>query len=127
MGQMTIVLPGERSPSQNEYYSSPHWSTRSRMAQRIHAVVQNRLREMDIGPGETCRKQVEIEVVGYFDKRPLDASNIVVKVYEDALKGWLIVDDSPKWVARVSATSRTDKENPRVEIIITEVVPYEQP
>lgn len=123
MGQMTIVLPGLRSPSQNEYYSSPHWSARQRMAKRIHSTVQNRLREMDIGPGETCRKRVDLEIVCYFDKRPLDSSNIVAKVFEDALKGWLIVDDSPKWVNRVSTLSQVDKENPRVEIIITEVIP----
>lgn len=125
MGQMTIVLAGLRSPSQNDYYSSPHWSARQRMAQQIHHAVHKRLEEMDIGPGETCRKRVSLHVICYFDKRPLDSSNIVVKIFEDALKGWLLVDDSPKWVDTVSGTSRIDRENPRTEIIITEV--EEQP
>jgi len=121
MGQLTIVLPGERSPSVNEYYSTPHWSKRNAIARRIHETVQNRLRQMGIGPGETCNNRVSITVVGYFDKRPLDASNISAKMYEDSLKGWLIEDDSPKYVEAITAVSRVDKSNPRVEIILTEV------
>lgn len=76
---------------------------------------------MGIQPGTTCNKRVEIEVVGYFDKRPLDADNICSKIYLDSLKGWLIEDDSPKFVDRVSTASRIDKENPRVEITLSEV------
>lgn len=122
MGQMTIVLPGERSPSQNEYYSSPHWSKRNEIAKRVHQTVRNRLQQMGIGPGETCNNRVDIEVIGYFDKRPLDSSNIAVKLYEDALKGWLIEDDSLDYVRKVGGESRVDKENPRVEIVLTEVI-----
>lgn len=121
MGQLTIVLPGERSPSVNEIYSSPHWSKRNAIAKRVHETVHNRLREMGIGPGETCNNRVAITVIGYFDKRPLDSSNISIKIYEDSLKGWLIEDDSPKFVESVTAISRVDKLNPRVEIILTEV------
>jgi Holliday junction resolvase RusA-like endonuclease len=122
MGQLTIVLSGERSPSVNEYYSTPHWAKRNKIAQTVHQTVQNRLREMGIGPGETCNNRVSITVIGYFDKRPLDASNISLKLYEDALKGWLIEDDSPKYVEAVTAVSKVDKANPRVEIILTEVL-----
>jgi hypothetical protein len=122
MGQMTIVLEGVRSPSTNEFYSTPHWSVRNRIAQGIHATVRNRLREMGIGPGETCNNRVDIEVIGYFDKRPLDSSNIAAKLFEDALKGWLIEDDSITYVRKVSSESRVVKTNPRVEIILTEVL-----
>ncbi len=120
-GQLTIVLQGERSPSQNEYYSSPHWAVRAKLVKRIHATVQRRLVEMGIKQGTTCNKRVAIEVSAYFDKRPLDASNILLKAYEDSLKGWLIEDDSPKYVEKVTAISRIDKANPRVEITLTEV------
>lgn len=120
-GQLTIVLQGERSPSQNQYYSSPHWSKRSRLATQIHETVRRRLVAMGIQPGTTCNRRVEIEVVGYFDKRPLDADNVSAKIYIDSLKGWLIEDDSPKFVDRVSTASRIDKANPRVEITLTEV------
>jgi hypothetical protein len=122
MGQMTIVLPGLRSPSMNEIYSTPHWSKRNKIAHDIHATVRNRLREMGIGPGETCNNPVTITVVGYFDKRPLDCSNLAAKIFEDSLKGWLIEDDSPEYVQAVTTISKVDKANPRVEIILTEVI-----
>jgi len=63
-------------------------------------------------------KPVEITVVAYFAGRMLDCSNIPVKIYEDALKGTLIHDDTPKYVWKVSAISRRDKKNPRIEIIL---------
>jgi len=91
------------------------------MAAAIHATVHRRLEAMGIEKGTTCNKRVEIEVVGYFDKRPLDSSNVAGKLYEDALKGWLIEDDSIKHVAGLTTRSRIDKVNPRVEIILTEV------
>ena len=103
------------------YYSSPHWSIRSRIAAKIHAAVQRRLIEMGIRKGETCNKRVAITIVNYFDKRPLDASNICGKIFEDSLKGWLIEDDSPKYVDSLTTISRIDKANPRVEITLSEV------
>jgi len=121
MAQLTIVLRGERSPSRNKFWSSPHWSVRSKEAKRIHALVQGRLLEMGIERGTTCNKRVEIEIVGYFDKKPLDCSNVESKPYEDGLIGWLIVYDSIKWVDGVTTRSRIDKANPRVEITLTEV------
>ena len=120
-GQLTIVLPGVRSPSQNDYWSTPHWAVRAKLAKGVHAIVQKRLREMGIQPGTTCNKKVTIDVVGYFDSRPLDSDNVAVKPFIDGLKGWLLVDDSPKYVGRVSTDSRIDKANPRVEITLTEV------
>ena len=64
---------------------------------------------------------VDITITAYFDKRPLDASNICAKLYEDAIKGWLIVDDSPKYVRSVRTVSEIDKQRPRVEIEVAEV------
>ena len=122
MAQMTIVLPGERSPSQNEYYSSKHWRKRNEIAKRVHETVQMRLRELGIGPGETCNNRVSITVIGYFDNHPLDSSNVAGKLYEDALKGWLIEDDSIKHVKAMTTISEVDKIKPRVEIILTEVL-----
>ena len=63
-----------------------------------------------------CR--VDILVTAYFDKRCLDSSNIVLKIYEDALKGIVIKDDSHKYVRRVSTQSEIDRSGSRVEIEI---------
>lgn len=121
MGELTIVLPGERCPSWNKYWAGVHRSKRQEDAKRIHAVVQERLRQMGIEPGTTCNKRVEIEIIAYFDKRVLDSSNVCGKPYEDALKGWLIVDDTPKHVDGMITRSRKDAANPRVEITLREV------
>ena len=116
---MTIILHGERSPSQNTYYSAPHWSTRSRLARQIHGTVRRRLMAMGIEPGTTCNRRVDIEVIGYFDQRPLDSDNVCAKIYIDALRGWLLEDDSPRWVRRVTTESRVSMD-PRVEITLIE-------
>lgn len=67
--------------------------------------------------------RVDLEVVVYFKHRPYDSSNIPLKMIEDGLKPYLIKDDSIAYVRRVMAESRIDKERPRVEINLTEVLP----
>ena len=119
MGALTIILHGHRSPSQNTYYSAPHWSVRSRLARQIHDTVRRRLMAMGIEMGTTCNRLVDIEVIAYFDQRPLDSDNVCSKLYIDALRGWLLEDDSPRWVRRVTTESRVSMD-PRVEITLIE-------
>jgi len=111
-----IVLPGERPQSWNLYYAGSHWSKRKSEADRVHKVVRAAL----TGDETPYEKPVDIWVYAYFDKKPLDSSNVCVKFYEDSLKGWLIEDDSPRYVRGVHAMSLIDKKNPRVEIVILE-------
>ena len=61
-----------------------------------------------------------VELVFSFDDR-LDCSNhsIVAKMIEDALKGWVIQDDTRKWVKRVVYEFNHQKK------IIVEVRRYE--
>jgi len=59
---------------------------------------------------------VDIEVDCYFDSRAQDSDNILAKPMIDALKGWLIPQDSPDIVHKVSVESHKDKGNPRVVI-----------
>jgi hypothetical protein len=109
-----IVLPGERPCSWNKFNTGVHWTKRKKEVDRVHMVVRAAL----TGDETPYTHPVDIQFVAYFDKRPLDASNIYVKPYEDALKGWLIVDDSPKYVRSVKALSAISRQNPRMEIII---------
>lgn len=112
----TITLHGERPLSCNAYYAGMHWAKRKAEADRVHRLVRAAL----TGYETPYSQPVDIEVIAYFDKRPLDASNVFAKVYEDAIKGWLIVDDSPKYVRSVKTVSLIDKFNPRVEIVIAD-------
>ena len=74
---------------------------------------------------EPFARPVRITVTVYFKDRPLDASNIPAKLFEDGLvHAGLLVDDNPTYVVGVTTQSRlaTDEQPPGVEIIIEEAV-----
>lgn len=113
---MRIVLYGERPISWNKFYSGMHWDTRNKLAQVTHLLVRNEL-PVD---ATLFNVPVAITVTAYFKNRPQDPDNICAKLYIDGLIKRVIVDDSPQWVTSVTTRSRIDKENPRVEIDISE-------
>ena len=113
---MKIVLDGERPQSLNKIYSGVHWTKRKAEADRVHTLVRAAL-PLVYKPFDV---PVRIVVTAYFKNRPLDASNIFAKVYEDGLVGHLLVDDSPQYVTEIATRSRVDRKNPRVEI---EIIP----
>jgi hypothetical protein len=93
-----------------------HWTARKAEADRVHLLVRS---VIDPDTVKIFDGPVDIEMVVYFKNRPMDASNILVKTYEDGLIGWVIQDDSPKYVRSVKTVSLVDKENPRIEITLT--------
>ena len=113
---LVIVLDGVRPPS---------WNALKRMSPHAwHDEVQKAklLMRAAIGPLPAYfTGRVDIDVVAYFTGRPLDSSNIPVKLYEDGLKGMVVCDDSPHYVRRVSAMSAVDRRRPRVEVTVTPV------
>lgn len=104
----------------NDYYAGAHWSKRSEEANRVHSIVQGYMLAAGIRRGDYINPPVTVTVNAYFDNRPLDADNIIAKLYVDGLKGWLLKDDSLKYVAGVATFGFIDKSNPRVEIIVKE-------
>lgn len=116
---ITIIIPDERPTSWNKFYAGKHWSFRKREAERVHQLVRAYL-DPD---WPMFDKPVEIEFRVYFANRrlQLDWSNIPAKLYEDGLIGWLIKDDSPKYVIAGRVLSLVDRDNPRIEIRIREV------
>lgn len=114
--QVLIVLPGERPMSLNKVYAGVHWKVRKDEAERVHWLVRAK-----IDPDEPMfERPVNITVTAYFRSHPFDASNILIKLYEDGLKKRLIADDGPRYVRSVTAISRVDRKRPRVEILIEE-------
>jgi Holliday junction resolvase RusA-like endonuclease len=113
-----LILPGERPMSWNKMYAGSHWSKRMAEVMRVGFVIRSQL----AGDEQPYTVPVDIRITAYFDTKPLDASNIAAKLYEDALKDWLLVDDTPAYVASMTTASRIDKDNPRVEIEIREAV-----
>lgn len=116
---MKIILEGERPWSWNKMYAGVHWSERKKEADRVHELVRVATSDAKYS---TMWCRVDIHITAYFDKRPLDSSNICAKMYEDGLiKAAIIVDDSPEWVRKVTVQSEIDKDNPRVEIKVNEI------
>lgn len=120
MATMLIDLPNLRCPSQNEYYSTPHWSKRNGRAREIKELVWGRLLELGIRQGETCNRLVAITVVAFCVPPVLDSSNVAGKLFEDAIKGWLLEDDSIDYVYSMTTVARP-ADYDGVHIILTEV------
>lgn len=83
----------------NAYYAGKHWSERKRDADELHRITQLCMRRARI------RKQpleTPVELRFLFNDR-LDCSNhaVIVKAVEDAMKGWIIRDDSRRYVRRI--------------------------
>jgi Holliday junction resolvase RusA-like endonuclease len=114
---MKIILPEERPMSWNKLYAGKHWIVRQQEALRIHMLVRQMTRHVT----EKFAGKVRITLTAYFKSSPLDADNIADKFYIDGLRHSVIVDDNYKWIDSVTTRSRVDKENPRVEIEITEI------
>ena len=114
---MKIILEKERPLNWNIYYSQRHWSKRSKDAQYVHSLFYGAKTlynkdEMHIS------FPVKITIIAYMTGRCFDADNICSKMYVDGLKGWLLPDDSYKYVESVTTKVVKVKEKPRIEILI---------
>ena len=98
--EIKIPYPRVKSPSRsfglNAIYAGKHWKARQADAKFWHQLVHSELARQGI------RKQVFKNPVriSFFWNDKLDCSNhaYMGKMIEDALKGWLIEDDSRKYV-----------------------------
>ena len=65
-------------------------------------------------------RPVDITITAVQKGRIIDSDNICAKILIDALKGKIIVDDTPAYVRRVTTESKKGKEN-TVIMEITEI------
>lgn len=118
--QVYIELPGERPQlTIQDFYSGVNHHLRTAEKNRIHALVRAHL-----DPNESpFTGPVLINVTLFFGRgsRAIDCSNVPIKLYEDALKGWLLVDDSHPYVMGVSAHVVPAVVENHVTIAITQV------
>lgn len=113
MSAKTIILPGERPVSWNQFYAGQHWRARKAEVDRVHLAVRA---VIDPEAEDWPPPPLDVTVRAYFDKRPLDADNVAAKLYIDGLIGWAFPDDSPEHVRSVRTVSLRDAASPRVEI-----------
>ncbi len=116
---MKIVIPNERPISWNKFYAGTHHSARTREKNRVKLAVRAHI---DPQAAVIFQGRVDIVTTVYFDKRPHDPDNITDKFYIDALCGWYIADDTREYIRLAGTVSELDRNNPRVEIEIKEVV-----
>ncbi len=110
--QVHLVLNDHRVISWNKLYSQKHWSYRKRVADNIHWLVRESL-DPD---WPMFTKPVSITIAAGTKGRIPDCDNVCAKLYIDGLCGWLIEDDSPKYVTAVTTTSKRAKAN---NVVIT--------
>lgn len=86
--------------SLNAYWSGKHYRARAQDARDIHSLVILALRQ-----GRVKKQPFKgpAEIIFRWDDR-LDCSNHAAlgKMIEDALKGYIIQDDSPRWVRKIT-------------------------
>lgn len=87
-----------RQYSLNAYYAGKHWSVRKKDADFWHLLVLEAMCRLKRSQQVTMA-QTPVMISCYFNDS-LDCSNhaAMVKMIEDALKGTVIQDDSPKYV-----------------------------
>lgn len=101
----------------NAYYAGKHWGARKRDAEELHALTWAAMKRAKI---KKAPAKVPVKITFLFDDG-LDCSNhaVIVKAVEDAMKGWVIKDDSRKYVR--SVTMMFHQEN-CIRVLVEETV-----
>ena len=83
----------------NKVYAGMHWTKRKAAADYFHSITQCALHSKKI-PRTPFKRPVRITM--YFNSN-LDISNHswIAKMVEDGMKGWLIQDDTKKYVTEL--------------------------
>lgn len=99
--KIEFVLPikVDSKLSLNSVYSSKHWSARKRQAEQIHNIVKMELLIRRI-PKNLFKNPLRIDF--YWNSLlDLDNHGYLTKLIIDGLKGYLIRDDSKKYIIEI--------------------------
>lgn len=83
----------------NAYWSGKHWAKRKADAEYWHRLVHAELRRQGIKP-RLFKNPVTI-TFRWNDRLDLTNHAAMSKMIEDAVKGWIIQDDSRRWVREI--------------------------
>lgn len=97
----------------NAIYSGKHWTKRQKDSQYWHALVKEQLQEQNIAK-KPFERPVRI-VFSWNSRLDIDNEAYKRKLIIDALKGWVIYDDTKRYV-RELADKITSEEYIIVEI-----------
>nr|DAJ16249.1 MAG TPA: crossover junction endodeoxyribonuclease [Podoviridae sp. ct13o21] len=86
--------------SLNAYYAGKHWSQRKKDADELHGLALWSMRRAGIKKRLATRP---VEVRFYWnDNLDIDNHAALGKAFVDAMKGYLLPDDNPRWFRRVT-------------------------
>lgn len=84
----------------NAYYAGKSWPERKRDAEELHMIARAAMHRAEITPGVIrCPAQVRFF---WADGLDIDNHAVLGKAIMDAMKGYLLADDGPKYVRKVS-------------------------
>lgn len=100
MIQFVIPLKVTGKYGLNKIYAGVHWSVRKRQAEEIHKLVVLALRAEGI-KRKPHEKPVSISIL-YNTRMDIDNHGYLTKLIIDGLKGYLIQDDSKRYVRGIT-------------------------
>ena len=93
-------------PSWNMFYSGTHFSRRQEAVRLWETLTQVAIRTRYRRTPVITDFPVSLTVLVEKPLHTLDCSNVCVKLVEDALKNFIIPDDSPKYISSIHVWSR---------------------
>lgn len=84
----------------NAFYAGKHWSQRKKDAEDLHSLALLSMRSAGIEK-KFVSKPVEIRFF-WDDRMDVDNHAALGKAFVDAMKGYILPDDSPRWFRKVT-------------------------
>ncbi len=84
----------------NQIYSGGHWSKRDKLAREVHSMTKQAMMAKGI-PKRILNNPVRV-TLHYNSRLDIDNHGYLAKMIIDSLKGWIITDDSKKYVKAVN-------------------------
>lgn len=99
MTRFTIPLKVDSRLGLNQIYAGSHWSKRDKLAREIHTLTKQAMMAAGI-PKRTADKPVTVTLC-YNSRLDIDNHGYLAKMIVDGLKGWIITDDSKRYVTAI--------------------------
>jgi hypothetical protein len=100
----------------NSYYAGKHWSERKRDADEMHWLVRAAMSRAGI-PHRCCERPVQI-TFRHNTRMDVDNHAVIEKYIVDAMKGWLLQEDSKRFYRR-KISEYWDGDG--VEVVVEEI------
>ena len=98
--EFTLPIKVNGELSLNSIYGGLHWGTRRKQSQKVHEIVRFCMKSQNI-PQKIFKKPVNIDFK-WHSKLDLDNHGYIAKLIIDSLKGYLIQDDTGKYINRIT-------------------------